>query len=104
MKHLQAFRIELLKRRLSMQEVFDEFALMIANEEHAAMKMIDKIVFKKNKEKMDKLLKADIHPTKRQESLMKSSKDEVISEHSQSSFYDLIERTNPLNKANREKK
>lgn len=94
----EQFRAELMKRRLSMQEVFDEVAAMIAREESAALKMLDKIVYNKAREKMERLLRSDTKPTEHQERVLGKNTPEVVPARDKETFLDLLERVTPLDK------
>lgn len=101
-ENMEPFRLELLKRRLSMQEVFDEVAGMIAREEPALLKILDKIVYNKAKEKMERLLKSDAKPTENQERRLGKNTPEVVPARDKETFLDLLERVSPLEKVNDE--
>ena len=79
MEHFESFRLELFKRRLSMQEVFDEFASLIAQNDAMAIKFIERITVSKNRQKMEKILGAVANKpmTANQEKALKKSKKEV---------------------------
>lgn len=95
--YLDLFKVELMKRRLSMQETFDELVRLVVEGDPGALKIIDRIVYNKNKEKMDKLLDAKIEPTKVQERALKKRPDPVpVDAHNQERLFDLLERANPL--------
>lgn len=100
--HIEAFRAELAKRRLSMQEVFDEFAALIAQNDSLAMKMIEKIIYNNNRQRIEKLLKPDVKPTDKQEYMLKSQNQMIApvvpSEKNQEAFFDLLQKANPLNR------
>lgn len=80
-----------------MQEVFDEFAALIASGDTSSLKIVDKIVYNKNKEKMDRILKSDSKATKTQARLIKTSKKDPVPDHVKEDFFDMITRRNPLN-------
>lgn len=90
------FRVELMKRKLSMQEVFDELAAMVTRGEPSAIKFLDRIVYNKNREKIERMLRAGHKPTKFQEKRLQKNTTEVIPADSHESFLDFIERVTPL--------
>jgi hypothetical protein len=96
MEHFESFRLELFKRRLSMQEVFDEFASLIAQNDAMAIKFIERITVSKNRQKMEKILGAVANKpmTANQEKALKKSKKEVSVDQD---LADLLESVSPLN-------
>lgn len=96
--NLERFRVELLKRRLSMQEVFDEAASLVALSDPGMLKILDKIVYNKNKEKMDRILKSDAKPTEAQARKISPRPKPVPQGSTEESFFNMLENVNPLNK------
>lgn len=75
-------RILLFKKRLSMQEIFEEFARLLHAEDRAALRMLENLIAKKAKERLNKVEKTK------------------MSELDQETIYNLLEDQSPL--ANRD--
>lgn len=97
-KHYTGFRSELLNRRLSMQEVFDEFALLIQSGDPIAHKILDRIVVNKTREKMEKIMGKTVEPTENQAKRIGKNRPTTSDPRSEEDFFDLIEDVNPINR------
>lgn len=52
---LNDFRVELFKRGLSMQDVFEEFARLVSSQDTQILFLLDKIALKKREKKLNKV-------------------------------------------------
>jgi hypothetical protein len=102
-RFVESFRAELLKRRLSMQEAFDEFAGLVSQGDAVTLKLLDRIVYNKNREKMSKLLGSDVKPTKIQDRVLQTSTEAPVEPHDANTFMEMLERANPLHGDGRHK-
>lgn len=97
--HWAPFRSELFRRRLSIQETFDEFAALISQGDPNLLKILDKIVYKKNKERMESML-GNVPKEISDARFVKPIQKEVpnFSSKAESELFDMFEKVNPFNK------
>lgn len=92
-------RSELHRRRLSIQETFNEFAALISQGDPNLLKILDKIVYKKNRERMESMLGTVPKEIGDARFVRPVPKENLtLTAKAESELFDMFEKVNPFNK------